>query len=119
VNGTAHNYGDAVAFAPPPPAALQPTPVNQGQCTYVQFPDGSIAAQIAIANTACAVADSVLNGSDTAKGGPYNAAGFSCAATAEGAGSPWASAWIGTYYAYSCANGSEQVAFNWGPNYNL
>jgi hypothetical protein len=32
-------------------------------------------------------------------------------------GSPWSSAWGGTYYAYLCKDGSAQVAFNWGTDY--
>jgi len=52
-----------------------------------------------------------------ARGAPYASDGCSCTATAEGPGSAWSSAWGGTYYAYSCADGSEQVAFNWGTDY--
>jgi len=37
--------------------------------------------------------------------------------TKEGTKSAWASAWGGTYYAYNCVKGSEQVAFNWGSDY--
>jgi predicted RNA polymerase sigma factor len=47
----------------------------------------------------------------------YNADGFHCTATAEGAGSEWASDWSGTFYAYDCVAGAAQVAFNWGPHY--
>ncbi len=55
--------------------------------------------------------------SGSAQGGNYTIDGFSCSATAQRAGSAWASAWGGTYYEYSCKDGSEQVAFNWGKNY--
>ena len=43
--------------------------------------------------------------------------GFSCSATAEGPVSRWSLAWGGTYYAYSCADGSLEVAFDWGTDY--
>ena len=115
-SGAVYNYGDAVALAGSRPG-LQPTIVGHGECQAVGFPDGSVAAQIAIAGTTCAVATTVLQGSDGARGAAYNADGFACAATPEGPGSPWSSAWGGTYYAYSCADGSQQVAFNWGMDY--
>jgi hypothetical protein len=97
---------------------LQPAPVGSGQCQYQSYPDGSITAQIAIENTSCTTAGTVEHGADSAQGAAYTSDGFSCSSTTEGAGSPWASAWIGTYYAYSCQNGSQQVAFNWGMHYN-
>ena len=28
-----------------------------------------------------------------------------------------ATAWSGTYYAYNCAAGAQQIAFNWGTQY--
>ena len=96
---------------------LKPAPVGQAQCQATKFADGSVVAQIAVENTDCTSVQPVEASADTARGAPYSKDGFSCSATAEGAGSPWASAWSGTYYAYSCKNGSAQVAFNWGTNY--
>lgn len=96
---------------------LQPAPVGSGQCQAQSFSDGSVYAQIAVSGTDCNTAAAVAQGSDTAKGAPYSSDGFSCTATQEGPGSAWSSAWGGTYYAYSCANGSEQVAFTWGTDY--
>jgi hypothetical protein len=87
-------------------------------CHARSFVDGSVQAQIAVYNTTCSEATGVLGtAADTAKGGPYTAGGYSCSATAEGAGSQWASAWGGTYYAYRCADGAAQAAFNWGKDY--
>jgi hypothetical protein len=63
------------------------------------------------------VAEKVLAASEVARGTAYNRDGFRCAATKEGTKRPWASAWGGTYYAYDCVNGAEQVAFNWGTDY--
>jgi hypothetical protein len=102
---------------PPSSGSLQPAPVGSGECQAQQFSDGSVYAQIAVSNTSCGVAASVAQDADSAQGAPYASDGFSCTATAEGAGSAWSSAWGGTYYAYSCADGSEQVAFNWGTDY--
>ncbi|HTX09959.1 MAG TPA: hypothetical protein VME22_15170 [Solirubrobacteraceae bacterium] len=102
---------------PPSSGALQPAPVGSGECQAEQFSDGSVYAQIAVSNTSCDVAATVAQDADTAQGAPYTSDGFSCTATPEGPGSAWSSAWGGTYYAYSCADGSEQVAFNWGTDY--
>jgi hypothetical protein len=96
---------------------LKPSPVGEGQCYYHQFSNSAAAAQIAESDTTCPVAEKVVLGSESARGSPYQADGFTCAATKEGTGSTWASAWGGTYYAYGCAKGSEQVAFNWGSDY--
>ncbi len=87
-------------------------------CQARSFADGSVQAQIAVYNTTCALATATLGpGADHAQGAPYTVAGFVCKATVEGAGSPWAGAWGGTYYAYTCAAGSAQAAFNWGRHY--
>jgi hypothetical protein len=102
---------------PPSSGALQPAPVGSGECQAQQFPDGSVYAQIAVSDTSCDVAASVAQDADSAQGAPYASDGFSCTATPEGPGSAWSSAWGGTYYAYSCADGGEQVAFNWGTDY--
>src|SRR5262249_40814184 len=123
---TGHTYAHAGAWwnnvaategggstTPPSSGSLQPAPVGSGECQAQQFSDGSVYAQIAVSNASCGAAASVAQGADSAQGAPYASSGFSCTATAEGAGSAWASAWGGTYYAYSCADGSEQVAFNW------
>ena len=96
---------------------LQPSPVGSGQCQAQAWADGSVTAQIAIENTTCTVAKSVEAGAHLSKGAPYSKAGFACKATAEGPGSPWSSAWAGTYYAYSCSMGAAQVAFTWGTHY--
>jgi hypothetical protein len=101
----------------PSSGALQPAPVGSGECQAEEFSDGSVYAQIAVSDTTCDVAATVAQDADSAQGAPYTSDGFSCTATAEGPGSAWSSAWGGTYYAYSCADGSEQVAFNWGTDY--
>ncbi|MGA8428028.1 MAG: hypothetical protein WB801_10665 [Candidatus Dormiibacterota bacterium] len=120
--GTDYTYGSSSSGSSTPTpspssGALQPAALGQGDCQAVRLSDGSVYAQIAVANTTCAVADSVAGGADSARGSAYSAAGFACAPTTEGAGSPWAGAWGSTYYAYSCADGGEQVAFNWGTDY--
>ena len=96
---------------------LEPTAVGDGQCDAEDFNDGSVVAQVAVSGASCSTADEVMNGADAAGGASYNLDGYTCNATAEGSGSAWASAWGGTYYAYSCADGSDQVAFNWGTDY--
>jgi hypothetical protein len=96
---------------------LKPAPVGSGQCQAARLAGGSVYAQIAVSGTSCATAAAVATGAAAARGAAYTADGFSCKATAEGAGSQWSSAWGGTYYAYSCAMGSAQVAFNWGTDY--
>ena len=96
---------------------LLPSPLGEGQCEYQEFSDGSYQAQITVYEATCTEADLTGLGAPRAAGGAYNADGFRCTATAEGAGSEWASAWRGTYYAYDCTAGAAQVAFNWGPHY--
>jgi hypothetical protein len=98
-------------------AGLQPAPVGSGQCRAHRFADGSVYAQIATSGTGCSVADPVAAGADKARGAAYSGDGFSCKGTAEAAGSKWSAAWGGTYYAYSCKDGSDQVAFTWGTDY--
>ena len=91
---------------------------GQGMCQAQAFADGSVQAQIAVYQTTCSEATAVLGpAADHAHGGPYSAAGFACEATVEGPGSQWAAAWGGTYFAYSCAKGTAQAAFNWGRTY--
>ena len=96
---------------------LKPSPVGEGQCSYYPWSTGAAAAQVAESGTTCTVAEKVIMGSESARGAAYHADGFTCASTKEGTGSTWASAWGGTYYAYDCVDGSEQVAFNWGTHY--
>lgn len=96
--------------------ALQPTTVGNGDCGAASA-GGGVYAQVAVSNTTCETASAVAEGAGTAKGAAYSSEGFTCTATAEGSGSPWASAWGSTYYAYSCVDGSQQVAFNWGTDY--
>lgn len=98
-------------------SALQPAPVGSGECQAKRFPDESVYAQVAILGLSCETFEAVAYGADAAKGSVYGRAGFTCTPTAEGAGSTWASAWTGTYYAYSCVSGSELAAFNWGAQY--
>jgi hypothetical protein len=97
---------------------LLPSPLGEGMCQAQEFADHSVQAQIAVYQTTCTVATETLGpAADHAAGSPFTAGGFACKATAEGAGSPWASAWGGTYYSYTCANGGAQAAFNWGRDY--
>jgi len=97
---------------------LLPSPLGDGQCEYQEFRDGSYQAQIAVYEANCTQADVTGLGAPPAAGGAYNADGFHCTATAEGAGSEWGSDWSGTFYAYDCVAGAAQVAFNWGPHYS-
>jgi uncharacterized protein YjbI with pentapeptide repeats len=96
---------------------LLPSPLGEGQCEYQEFSDGSYQSQIAVYKANCNEADGTGLGAPGATGRAYNADGFRCTATPEGAGSEWASAWTGSYYAYDCTAGADQVAFNWGPHY--
>ncbi len=97
---------------------LLPAPLGHGQCQAVEFSDRSVQAQIAVYNTNCTVTTGTLGpAADQAKGAPYKADGFNCTATKEGPGSTWASAWGSGYYAYNCADGAAQAAFNWGTDY--
>jgi hypothetical protein len=121
----AFNWGRDYTYAsisnpadPLPGAALAPAPLGDGQCLYGEFKDDSIYAQIAVENATCATADKVANPVDKARGATYWSDGFKCSARRQGAGSEWSSAWVGTYYSYTCKDGSMQVAFNWGPKYN-
>ena len=100
-------------------AKLMPTNLGHGQCQASALSDGSTYAQVAISGGAtCQQAAKVASAAAAAGGSGDSADGFSCSATKEGKGSRWAGAWSGTYYAYSCADGNKQVAFNWGNNYS-
>jgi hypothetical protein len=99
------------------PVGLEPAPLGGGECGARRFPDESVYAQVAVSNVECPMLESVAFGADGAKGAAYSRAGFSCTATAEGAGSTWANAWNGTYFAYTCTAGSELAAFTWGERY--
>jgi hypothetical protein len=103
--------------APPPPAVLQPAAVGRGLCPAKKFLDRSVYAQVAAVGVKCPDVESVAFGADGAHGAGYSRAGFTCAAAPQGAGSTWAPAWSGAYYAYSCASGARQIAFNWGTQY--
>ena len=103
--GAAANRGGTGATSG---SQLEPADVGSAQCPASKFDDGSVYAQVAMRVSTCQVAAR----SDQARGASYAADGFSCTATTEGADSPWSSAWDGTYYAYSCADGSVPVAFN-------
>ncbi len=97
--------------------SVQPAPVGSGQCQAKRFPDESAYAQIAISGVTCELAEAVGYGADAAKGASYSSRGYSCTGTAEAAGSMWAAAWTGTYYAYTCSGPGGQFAFNWGTSY--
>jgi len=115
---TWQNFPAATTPSAPSSRTLQPTEVGSGDCQAERFPDESVYAQIAYSGGAgCSIAEGVGYGADAAKGAAYSKDGFSCVGTAEGAGSTWVSAWTGTYYEYSCADGAEEVAFNWGADY--
>ena len=113
--------------SPPSPASattapltggtLKPSSLGDAACQAGESTGGSTYAQVAVQSTSCVKADAVASVAGSATGTAYVVAGFSCRATAEASGSPWASAWGGTYYAYSCQDGSAQVAFNWGQDY--
>jgi len=108
----------AIAGATNGSGPLQPTPLGHGMCQAQRFADGSVEAQIAVDNVTCTTATTVLGpAAERADGAQYTANSFTCKSTVEGAGSPWAAAWRGTYYAYACANGHAQAAFNWGMRY--
>lgn len=96
---------------------LEPAALGGGECGARRFPDGSVYAQVATSGMTCEVLESVAFGADAAQGGSYARAGLACTGTAEGAGTPWASAWSGTYYSYACTSGNELAAFNWGAHY--
>lgn len=86
--------------------ALQPTLPGDGEC-------GAAAnyAQIAISGGAtCTTAESVVA---AATGSNFSSNGYSCTATKEGSNTQWSSYWEGDFYAYTCADGSSQIAFNW------
>jgi len=88
------------------PGALQPTLPGDGQC-------GAAAnyAQIAISGAAtCTTAEAVVQ---AANGSNFSSNGYSCSATKEGSNTQWSSYWSGNFYAYTCSNGSNQIAFNW------
>jgi len=113
-----HNYAAPKTQTAPGSTALQPTEVGSGDCQAKRFPDESAYAQIAYSGGAsCTLAEEVGYGADGAKGAAYSKDGYSCSSTAEGAGSKWVSAWTGTYYDYTCADGGAQIAFNWGTHY--
>jgi hypothetical protein len=94
-----------------PVGPLLPTTVDKGQCQAARFADKSVYAQIAVAHATCAQVPTVAAGADLARGESYSAAGFACVATAP---QPSNGYWISEYVSYSCRNGDDQIAFNWG-----
>jgi hypothetical protein len=94
-----------------PVGPLLPTAVDGGKCQAARFADKSVYAQIAVARATCAQVPTVAAGADRARGSSYSAAGFACVALAH---HPTNGYWISDYVSYSCRNGDEQIAFNWG-----
>ena len=113
--GQIYTYGQTVGAATT--TALQPAALGAGQCQAAKLPDGSTYAQIAVSNAACAAVAYVAKGAVIAAGTDFTSNGYGCTATPEGAGSPWAAAWSGTYTAYRCTFGTQQLAFTWGKHY--
>ena len=97
------------------PTLLQPAALDEGQCEDGPTPNGGLFAQVAVSGTPCSIARTVAEASGNAGGSAYSSNGFACAAIQRGTGSEWAQAWEGTYYSYTCVDGTFQVAFNWGP----
>ncbi len=90
---------------------LQPTEVGGTQCD-----SGENAAQIAISGGAsCTTAEAIIQDATEANGANYKSNGYSCVGTKQGSNTQWSSYWSGTFYSYSCADGRDQVAFNWQP----
>jgi hypothetical protein len=88
------------------PGALQPTLPGGGQCGA-----STNYAQIAISGGAtCTTAEAVVQ---AANGSNFSSNGYSCSVTKEGSNTQWSSYWSGTFYAYTCSNSSNQIAFNW------
>ena len=90
---------------------LQPTAVGGAQCSI-----GDNYAQVAISGGAtCTNAAAVIQDATQANGKNYKSNGYSCTATKQGSNTQWSSYYTGTFYSYSCADGGNQVAFNWQP----
>jgi hypothetical protein len=91
--------------------ALQPTGIGGAQCDV-----SDNYAQVAISGGAsCTTAESVIQDATKANGANYKSNGYSCSATKQGSNTQWSSYWSGTFYSYSCADGKNQIAFNWQP----
>jgi hypothetical protein len=85
---------------------LQPTLPGETQCGV-----GAEYAQVAISGGAnCTTANVVAQ---AAKGSNYSSNGYSCISTKQGNNTKWSSFWTGTFYSYTCSDGSKQIAFNW------
>ena len=97
--------------------SLRPAKLGLGECQAAHLADGATYAQIALSNAACSTAVDAATAAPAGTGADFTWNGFSCTATTEGAGSPWAAAWAGAYVAYSCHYGDEQVAFTLGRRY--
>jgi hypothetical protein len=113
--GPIYTYDQTVGTSSATPFA--PAPLGSGECQATRLPDGSTYAQIALSNAACAAVAYVAADAPTADGAGYTSNGYACTATKEGSGSTWASAWSGTYYAYVCTFGNQQLGFTWGKDY--
>lgn len=113
--GPIYTYDETVGTSSASPFA--PAPLGSGQCRATRLADGSTFAQIALSDAACDAVDYVAASAPSADGAAYTSNGYSCAGTKEGAGSAWAAAWSGTYYAYVCTFGSQKLGFTWGKDY--
>jgi|GEM_PF-3443894 len=90
---------------------LQPTEVGGAQCDV-----GGNYGQVAISGGAsCTAAEAVIQDATVPNGAFYKSNGYSCTATKQGSNTQWSSYYNGTFYSYSCADGSSQIAFNWQP----
>jgi hypothetical protein len=115
--GLNYIYGSAIVPQTPVVGTLEPSALGAGECQAADLSVGSVFAQIDASHAACSTATDLADQAATAQGSDFAWNGFRCTSTSEGAGSTWASAWTGAYDAYTCADGDEQVAFNWGLHY--
>ncbi len=113
--GRIYTYDETAGTSSATPFA--PAPLGSGQCKAMTLAGDSTFAQIALSNAACDAVDYVAARAPAAHGTAYTSNGYACSATREGAGSTWASAWSGTYDAYVCTFGTQQLAFTWGKHY--
>lgn len=113
--GQIYTYDEVIGA--PSAATLDPASLGNGQCQARALSDGSTFAQIAVSDAACDAVYHVANAAASAAGSDYTSNGYVCVATPEGAGSEWAAAWSGTYYAYRCTFGEQRLAFTWGKDY--
>jgi hypothetical protein len=95
---------------------LEPTDVGKTQCTASLSNAGNYAQVALSGGSTCGDVNTILNSTAISNGSSFIANNYKCTLIKNGTGlkyaTDWQSYWHGTFYSYTCSNGSKQIAFN-------